>query len=195
MWVSTAPEVGLGGEVELVVDAAGAVGAQPHLGGRLLAGDVERAALVAGGLRRDLEQQRALADAGLAREQDRGAGHQAAAEHPVELGHAAGAGRPTPRPTPAPIGTAGRVTGRRGRARAGAPRPRRPSPRPGTRRSGRPTWRSPSRTRCSGRSARGAASAWPEPRRAADTASHGVRVAAVTRRDPVGTIQSCGIWT
>ena len=86
-------EVGLGGEVELVVDAAGAVGAQPHLGGRLLAGDVERAALVAGGLRGDLEQQRALADAGLAGEQDRRAGHQAAAEHPVELGHAAGAER------------------------------------------------------------------------------------------------------
>ncbi len=39
-----------------------------------------------GGLRRDLEQQRALADAGLAREQDRRPGHQAAAEHPVELG-------------------------------------------------------------------------------------------------------------
>ena len=84
-------EVGLGREVELVVDAAGAVGAQPDLGGRLLAGDVEGAALVAGGLGGDLEQQRALADAGLAGEQDRRARHQAAAEHPVELGHAAGA--------------------------------------------------------------------------------------------------------
>ena len=84
-------EVGLGGEVELVVHAAGAVGAQPDLGGGLLAGDVEGAALVARGLGRDLEQQRALADAGLAGEQDRRAGHQAAAEHPVELGHAAGA--------------------------------------------------------------------------------------------------------
>ena len=86
-------EVGLGGEVELVVDAAGAVGAQPDLGGRLLAGDVEGAALVAGGLGGHLEQQRALADAGLAGEQDRGAGHQPAAEHPVELGHPAGAER------------------------------------------------------------------------------------------------------
>ena len=100
-------EVGLGGEVELVVHAAGAVGAQPHLGRGLLAGDVERAALVAGGLRGDLEQQRALADAGLAGEQDRGAGHQAAAEHPVELGHAAGAERGVARPTTWPIGTAG----------------------------------------------------------------------------------------
>ena len=86
-------EVGLGGEVELVVDAAGAVGAQPHLGGRLLAGDVERAQPRAGGLRGHLEQQRRLADAGLAGQQHRGAGHQAAAEHPVELGHAAGAGQ------------------------------------------------------------------------------------------------------
>ena len=86
-------EVGLGGEEQLVVDAAGAVGAQPHLGGGLLAGDVERAALVAGGLRGHLEQQRALADAGLAGEQDRRARHQAAAEHPVELGHPAGAER------------------------------------------------------------------------------------------------------
>ena len=39
-------EVGLGGEVELVVHAAGAVGAQPDLGGGLLAGDVERAVLM-----------------------------------------------------------------------------------------------------------------------------------------------------
>ena len=36
-------QVGLGGEVELVVHAAGAVGAQPDLGGGLLAGDVEGA--------------------------------------------------------------------------------------------------------------------------------------------------------
>ena len=32
MWVEHRAEVGLGGEVELVVDAAGAVGAQPDLG-------------------------------------------------------------------------------------------------------------------------------------------------------------------
>ena len=43
------------------------------------------------GLRGHLEQQRGLADAGLTGQQDRGPGHQTAAEHPVELGHAAGA--------------------------------------------------------------------------------------------------------
>ncbi len=82
-------EVGLRGQEQLVVHAAGAVGAQPHLGGRLLAGDVEGALPGAGGLGRDLEQQRALADAGLAGEQDRGPGHEATTQHPVELGHAA----------------------------------------------------------------------------------------------------------
>ena len=140
MWVEHGAEVGLGGEVELVVDAAGAVGAQPDLGGGLLAGDVEGAVLVARGLGGDLEQQRALADAGLAGEQDRRAGHQAAAEHPVELGHAAGAERRSPRPTP---GRSARRAWSPGAAAArlvGAAAPRRPSPRPGTRRSGRPTW-------------------------------------------------------
>ena len=85
------PEVGLRGEEQLVVDAAGAVGAQPHLGGRLLAGDVEGALPGARGLRGHLEQQRALADARLAGQQDRGARHEPAAEDAVELGHAAGA--------------------------------------------------------------------------------------------------------
>ena len=84
-------EIGLGREVELVLDAAGAVGAQPHLGRGLLAGDVERAVPQPRGLGGHLEQQRGLADARLTGEQDRGAGDQAAAEHPVELGHAAGA--------------------------------------------------------------------------------------------------------
>jgi hypothetical protein len=86
-------EVGLGGEVELVVHAPGAVGAQPHLGRRLLAGDVEGAALVPRGLGRDLEEQRALADAGLAGQEDGGARDEAAAEDPVELGHTAAAER------------------------------------------------------------------------------------------------------
>ena len=77
-------QVGLGGEVEVVVQRADAIGAQPHLGRGLLAGDVERAAGLGepGG---DVEQQRRLADARLAREQHHRAGHQAAAEHPVEL--------------------------------------------------------------------------------------------------------------
>ena len=40
-------EVGLGGEVELVVHGSGALGAQPHLAGRLLAGDVQHASACA----------------------------------------------------------------------------------------------------------------------------------------------------
>ena len=145
-------EVGLGGEVELVVDAAGAVGAQPHLGGRLLAGDVEGAALVAGGLGGDLEQQRALADAGLAGEQDRGARAPARRRAPGRARARRCCGTRSPRRSTWPIGTAALVTGPAvGAARARRGRPRRPSPRPGTRRSGRPTSRSPSRTRSRGR--------------------------------------------
>ena len=44
----------------------------------------------AGRLCGDLEQQRGLADAGLAGDQDGRAGDESAAQHPVELGHAAG---------------------------------------------------------------------------------------------------------
>ena len=85
-------EVGLRREEELVVDTAGAVGAQPHLGRGLLAGDVEGALAGAGGLGGHLQQQGALAHAGLAGQQDRRARHQSAAQHAVELGHPAGAG-------------------------------------------------------------------------------------------------------
>ncbi len=107
-------EVGLGGEVELVGEGTGALGAQPHLASRLLGADVEHALAVGGSAGRDLEQQRRLADAGLAAEQDGGAGHDAAAEHAVELGDA---GRPVrrrlgadlgDRPGGAPLGDAGR---------------------------------------------------------------------------------------
>ena len=76
------------------MQGADPLGAQPHLAGRLLAGDHQRRVL---GGRRPLlghvEQQGGLADAGLAGEQHHRAGHQAAAEHPVELGDA---GRPGP---------------------------------------------------------------------------------------------------
>ena len=89
MWRQDRTEVGLGGEVELVVDPAGAVGAQPDLAGGLLAGDVEDALLGLGRLGGDLEQQGALADAGLAGEQDRGPRDQTTAQDPVELGDAA----------------------------------------------------------------------------------------------------------
>ena len=85
-------QIGLGGEIEVVVDRLDAVGAQPDLAGRLLARDVQRAVLVAGRLRRHVQQQRGLADAGLAREQDDRAGYETAAEDAVQLGHAGGAG-------------------------------------------------------------------------------------------------------
>ena len=85
-------EVGLGGQVEPLVQGADALGPQPHLADRLLAADHQRRAAGAGRpLLGDVEQQRRLADAGLAGEQHHRAGHQAAAEHPVEL---ADAGRP-----------------------------------------------------------------------------------------------------
>ena len=77
-------QVGLGGEEEVVAQGADAVGPQPHLGGGLLAGDVERRGRL-GEPRGHVEQQGRLADAGLAGQQHHRAGHQAAAEHPVEL--------------------------------------------------------------------------------------------------------------
>ena len=60
----------------------------------------------------DLEQQRGLADAGLAAEQGDRAGHQATAQHPVELGDAGGGTAATRRASTSAIGhrpsTAGR---------------------------------------------------------------------------------------
>ena len=92
-----------------------------HLGGGLLPGDVEGAALVAGRLGGHLEQQRALADTRLAGQQDRGTRHQAAAEHPVESGTPLLRKADDSTETSA-IGTAALVTGpasaRRGRAAA-----------------------------------------------------------------------------
>ena len=78
-------QVGLGGQVELVVAAAGPVGAHPDLAARLLAGDVQRAPPGLRPLVGDLEQQRRLAHARIAGEQRDRTGHHAAAEHPVEL--------------------------------------------------------------------------------------------------------------
>ena len=78
-------EIGLGGEEEVVVDGARALGPEPDLRRRLLAGDVEGATAgtcPAGG---QLEQQRRLADTGLPGEQQHPTRHHAAAEHPVEL--------------------------------------------------------------------------------------------------------------
>ena len=152
MWVEHGAEVGLGGEVELVVDAAGAVGAQPHLGGGLLAGDVEGAVLRSG---RSGRRPRAAAWSCRRRARRRAGSRRRAPARRRAPGRARArrwCGTASPRPST--------CADRHGRARSPAPavrplrrgaRPRRPSPRPGTRRSGRPTWRSPSRTRCSGR--------------------------------------------
>ena len=88
-------QVGLGGQVEPLVQGADPFGPQPHLADRLLAADHQRRACRRAGrpLLGHVEQQGGLADAGLAGEQHHRAGDQAAAEHPVELGHA---GRPGP---------------------------------------------------------------------------------------------------
>ncbi len=78
-------EVGLGGEEEPVGERVGPPGPQPHLGGGLLAGHVERRPARLGPATRHLEQQRRLADSGLAGQQHHRARHQPVAEHPVQL--------------------------------------------------------------------------------------------------------------
>ena len=85
-------EVGLGGQPQVRVERAGALGPQPHLRRRLLAGDVERRVAPAGGLGGQRQAQRALADAGLAGQQDDGTGDEAAAEDAVELARCRWAG-------------------------------------------------------------------------------------------------------
>ena len=67
---------------------AEALGAQAHLGGGLLAREVDRAAAGVGEGGGDLQQQRRFADAGLAADQQGGARHDAAAGDAVELGQA-----------------------------------------------------------------------------------------------------------
>jgi hypothetical protein len=66
------------------------LGAQPHLPGRFLAADIDRIAARAGNVRGHLQQQRRLADAGIAAHQDRRARHQPAAQRAVEFGQPAG---------------------------------------------------------------------------------------------------------
>ena len=60
---------------------------------------------------RDLEQQRGLADPGLAGEQDHRAGHEAAAEHPVEFGRRRSGRARASSGESSPMGRAERVTG------------------------------------------------------------------------------------
>ena len=62
------------------------LGAQPHLRRRLLAGEVDGAAAGLGEGRRQLQQQRRFADAGLPADQQCRARHDAAAGNAIELG-------------------------------------------------------------------------------------------------------------
>ena len=79
---------GLGRELHWRVGKAETFRAQPHLRHCLLAGNVDRPVLAAGERGRDLDQQRRLADAGIAAEQEHRAADEAAAGDAVELGDA-----------------------------------------------------------------------------------------------------------
>ena len=79
-------ELGLGEDLD-VLAAAEPLGAELHLRDRLLAGHEQRAPLARDRGER-AQQQRRLAYAGLAAEQDERRRHETAAEHAVELGHA-----------------------------------------------------------------------------------------------------------
>jgi hypothetical protein len=61
------------------------LGAQPHLIDRLLAGDVGSGAARAGECGGDLQQEGRFADPGVAADQDRRAGYETTAAHPVDL--------------------------------------------------------------------------------------------------------------
>jgi hypothetical protein len=78
-------QVGLGGQVQLVMAAAGPVGAHADLATGLLAGDIQRAPTGRCPLMSHLEQQRRLSDARIAREQGDRARYHAAAQHTVEF--------------------------------------------------------------------------------------------------------------
>ena len=73
--------------------------AHAHLGRRLLAGEIDDGEADLGKSGRRLQQERRFADAGIAADQHGRARHQAAAEHPVELGDAGGQPR-APRGSP-----------------------------------------------------------------------------------------------
>ena len=81
-------EIGLAGQRHRRRGEAEPLGPEPHLGGRLLAREIERAPSRRGEGRRELQQQRRLADAGLAADQQCRARHDAAAGDAVELRHA-----------------------------------------------------------------------------------------------------------
>ena len=92
---------GLGRQEEPAARDAQPLAAQLDLALGLLARDVEHGAVRPAQQVRDLQQQRALADAGLAADQHHRAGHDAAAQDAVELADARrGCARPPPRRRP-----------------------------------------------------------------------------------------------
>ena len=107
-------ELGLGQDLDRVA-AAEPRGAELHLRDRLLAGDEQRAPVRRDRAERHQEKRR-LADPGLAADEDERCGHEAAAEHPVELG------------TPVEMRGSPRRRRRRGAAAARRPPPARRAP-------------------------------------------------------------------
>ena len=81
---------GFGRHLDRRVGEPEPLGAQPHLGHGLLAGNIDGAVTAARECGRDFEQQRRFADAGIAAEQQHRAAHQAAAGDAIEFGDAGG---------------------------------------------------------------------------------------------------------
>ena len=92
----------LSGELDRSAGETEPFGAQPHLRDRLFTRNINRALLRLRQRRRHLDQQRRLADAGVAAEQQHRSAHEAAAGDAIEFGDAGG--------------EAGRVLGLAGRA-------------------------------------------------------------------------------
>ena len=85
-------EVRFRSQVETVVERADALGAEPDLGGRLFAGDVEHRGAAGlgrglGGARGDVEKQSGFSHTRLSREQDDRPGDEAASQDAVEFVH------------------------------------------------------------------------------------------------------------
>ncbi len=81
-------DIGLGGEFDRSAGDAEPLRAQPHLRDGLLARDIDDAVALRGERGRRLHQERRLADARIAADQDGRAAHEAAAGGPVEFGDA-----------------------------------------------------------------------------------------------------------
>ncbi len=81
-------QIDRGGQLHVRIRQAEPARAQAHLLDRLLAGDVHHPPSGTCQASRHLQQQRGLADAGIAAHQHRGRRHQPAAEHPIKLGDA-----------------------------------------------------------------------------------------------------------